>query len=362
MILENPQLVLTLDEIEDGHVHWRSPSNIALIKYWGKHGQQLPQNPSVSFTLTNAFTETRLEYEAKSSDDLRPVALDFYFENELNPAFGAKTQLFLESLLPVFPFLGQLKWTVKTVNSFPHSAGIASSASAMSALALCLCSLEDRFFGTLGEGGDFDKKASTIARLGSGSACRSVFEHAAVWGKMAGIAGSSDEFAVPFGEELHPVFQGFHDDILLVSTGEKPVSSRAGHALMDGNPFAAPRYEQARNRMKQLIPALKSGDLPLFGKIIEDEALTLHALMMASDPSYLLLKPGSLAIIERVRNWRAETGHPVFFTIDAGPNIHLLYPEEIFTDVRGGLIEELKTFCEDGLTIADFVGEGPEEV
>ncbi len=362
MVLENPNLLLTVDEIEEGHVHWRSPSNIALVKYWGKHGRQLPRNPSVSLTLNNAFTKTLLGYEAREPGDERAVALDFFFQNELNEAFGAKTQRFLESLLPVFPFLGQLKWTVSTVNSFPHSAGIASSASAMSALALCLCSLEDRFFSTLGDSGDFDKKASMIARLGSGSACRSVFGQAAVWGRTAAVAGSSDEFAVPFGEEMHPVFQNFHDDILLVSTAEKSVSSRAGHALMDGNPFASPRYEQANRRLEQLIPALKSGDLATFGKIVEDEALTLHALMMASDPSFLLLKPGSLAIIERVREWREETGHPVFFTIDAGPNIHLLYPEEIFPDVRGGLIEELKSHCEDGMTIADFVGEGPEEV
>lgn len=360
--MENPRLILSLDEIESGHVHWRSPSNIALIKYWGKHGLQLPRNPSLSFTLTNAFTETRLEYEPKTGGDNGQIDLDFYFRDELNPQFGQKTQTFLESLLPVFPFLRQLKWTIRTVNSFPHSAGIASSASAMSALALCLCSLEDRFFGTLSEGDDFDKKASTIARLGSGSASRSIFSKAALWGKTGEVAGSSDEFAVGFGDELHPVFQDFHDDILLVSTDEKSVSSRAGHALMDGNPFAAPRYEQAKNRLKQLVFALKTGDLPAFGKIVEDEALALHALMMASNPSFLLLKPGSLAIIEKVRNWREDTGLPVFFTIDAGPNIHLLYPSEIFTDVRGFLIDSLKTHCEDGLTIADFVGDGPEEV
>ena len=131
---------------------------------------------------------------------------------------------------------------------------------------------------------------------------------------------------------------------------------------MDGNPFAEARYAQAKNRLQQLIPALKTGDLNTFGRIVEDEALTLHALMMASNPSFLLLKPNSLAIIERIREWRAETGHPVFFTIDAGPNIHLLYPEDLFTDVRGSLIEDLKEFCQDGLTIADFVGDGPEEV
>jgi len=258
--------------------------------------------------------------------------------------------------------LKQLKLTIHTGNSFPHSAGIASSASAMSALALCLCSLEDKLFGTLQEPAEFDRKASWLARLGSGSACRSIFPYAAIWGETALVPGTSNEYAVPVGDLVHEQFRDFHDDILIVSTSEKSVSSRAGHALMDDNPFAEPRYAQARQRLSRLLDAMRAGDLATFGQIAEDEALTLHALMMSSHPSYLLMQPDSLAIIEKVRAYRAATGHPVFFTLDAGPNVHLLYPGEIIHEVRAFIGDELAEHCENGYVQQDWVGEGPEEL
>lgn len=341
---------------------WRSPSNIALVKYWGKYGLQLPRNPSLSLTLAASCTDTRLEYEMREDIDDGQIALDFFFHQEENEAFREKILTYLTSLLPEMPFLKQLKWTMHTGNSFPHSAGIASSASAMSALALCLCSLEERFFGTLQDADDFDRKASRLARLGSGSACRSIFSHAALWGVTPSVSGSSDEFAVPMGDTLHEVFKDFHDDILIVSREEKAVSSRAGHELMDGNPFAEPRYTQARARLNNLLDAMHKGSLPEFGKIVEDEALTLHALMMCSNPSYTLLRPDSLAIMEKVREYRADTGHQVYFTLDAGPNVHLLYPGELVVDVRKFIDDHLLEHCEEELVIQDWVGEGPVEM
>lgn len=362
-MFENPRLILdSSNPPEPGDVTWRSPSNIAIIKYWGKYGVQLPRNPSLSLTLAASFTDTRLEYTFREDRDAGPIDLEFFFHQERNEAFETKIRTYLQSLLPVYPFLEQLKFSVYSGNSFPHSAGIASSASAMSALALCLCSLEDLLFGTLKEPEVFDRKASYLSRLGSGSACRSIFPHAAVWGETPLVPGSSNEFAVAAGELLHDNIKDLHDDILIVSSDEKAVSSRDGHALMEGNPYADVRYTQARTRLSTLLDALRTGDLPTFGKIAEDEALTLHALMMCSNPSYVLMQPGTLAIIEKVRAWRAETGHPVFFTLDAGPNVHLLYPGEIVAEVRGFIEEELKQHCEDESFLQDWVGEGPEEI
>lgn len=359
---ENPRLLLdSSNPPEPGQIVWRSPSNLAIIKYWGKHGVQLPRNPSLSLTLSASCTDMALAYEFKEEPD-HLIDLEFLFHGEENESFKAKTLTFLESLTPQFPFLRQLKLSIKTGNSFPHSAGIASSASSMSAMALCLCSLEDALFGTLQDAGAFDRKASYLARLGSGSACRSIFPHAAVWGATASVPGSSDEYAVPAGDLLHPDFKDFHDDILIVSTREKSVSSRAGHALMEGNPYAEPRYTQAKNRLARLVDALGSGDLETFGKIAEDEALTLHALMMCSNPSFMLLEPNTVALIQKIRAYRAETKHPVYFSLDAGPNIHLLYPGEIVAEVRGWIEEELKEHCVDGWFIQDWVGEGPEEL
>jgi len=348
--------------IEPGKVLWRSPSNIALIKYWGKHGVQLPRNPSLSLTLAASCTDMQVEYALREGTDDGQILLDFYFHEEENEAFRAKVHQFLSGLLPSMPFLKQLKLTIRTGNSFPHSAGIASSASAYSALALCICSLEDRFFGTLQDADDFDRKASELARLGSGSACRSIFPHAAVWGATPTVSNAHDEFAVQVGDQIHEMFHDFHDDILIVSREEKPVSSRAGHALMEGNPYAEPRYAQARSRLSTLFDAMRSGDLPAFGKIVEDEALTLHALMMCSNPSYTLLRPDSLAIIEKLRQYRADTGHQVYFTLDAGPNVHLLYPGELVVDVRKFIEDHLAEHCEDGFVQQDWVGEGPEEM
>jgi diphosphomevalonate decarboxylase len=359
---KNPNLLLEAYNLpEGGDIHWRSPSNIAIVKYWGKHGLQLPRNPSLSLTLSAAFTETLLSYEPKEtiSDELD---LKFFFEGEENEAFGAKTRTFLESLNETFPFLRQLKLTIQTANSFPHSAGIASSASGMSALALCLCSLEDRLFGTLGDAEAYDQKASYLARLGSGSACRSIFPHASIWGKTAGISESSDEWGIAASEYMHPIFKNMHDDILIVSAKEKSVSSRAGHALMENNPYAEPRYAQARERLTTLLSAMKSGDMETFGNIAENEALTLHALMMTSNPSYLLMHANSLKVIEKVREYRKETKNPLYFTLDAGPNVHLLYPEDIISDVRGFIESELRPLCEGGYVIEDWVGDGPEEV
>lgn len=133
---ENPRLLInSSNPPEAGSVVWRSPSSIAIIKYWGKYGIQLPKNPSLSLTLASSFTDTQLEYEFKDEAHGGAIDLDFFFHQQPNEAFQAKTQAFLESLTPVFPFLKQLRLTIRTGNSFPHSAGIASSASAMSALA-----------------------------------------------------------------------------------------------------------------------------------------------------------------------------------------------------------------------------------
>ncbi|MCB0568655.1 MAG: diphosphomevalonate decarboxylase [Phaeodactylibacter sp.] len=355
----NPKLVVDTSKVEPGKFAWRSPSNLAIIKYWGKHGRQLPRNPSISFTLENAYTDTELEYLPRKGADQQNIELEFYFEGQLNPAFGGKAQKFLEGVSDIFPFLRQFRLVARSTNSFPHSSGIASSASGMSALALCLCSMEDHLFGTLEDDDAFRQKASFVARLGSGSACRSIFAGLAVWGEMGEIAGSSDLYAVPFEDEVHEVFKTYNDAILIVSKGEKQVSSRAGHALMDDNPYAESRYLQARQRFHNLLGPLRTGDVESFGQLLEAEAMALHALMMASSPPYILLKPNSLVLIEKVRDFRVSTGHPLYFSLDAGPNLHLLYPDAIKGPVEDFIKNELLAYCEGGQWIADRVGKGP---
>ena len=341
-----------------GKVGWQCPSNIALVKYWGKKGKQIPQNPSISFTLSECCTETFVQFEKADR-----FGFSFFFEGKENPAFGAKIEKFLMDHLVFFPFINQLNLKVESSNTFPHSSGIASSASSMSAFVMCLLELERSLSLSKGRPIDMDlQKASYFSRLASGSAARSVFPAMALWGKTEAYEGSSDEYAVSLSEYIHPVFKTYHDSILIVSGETKSVSSRAGHALMEGNPYASARYAQANENIKNLLSALKSGDLDTFINITESEALQLHALMMCSNPSFILMKPNTLSIINEIRAFRNETRIPLCFTLDAGPNVHLLYPESEAEKVEHFIKDNLAAYCVDNKWIADHVGDGPKKL
>lgn len=338
-------------------INWKSPSNIALIKYWGKHGVQLPNNPSLSLTLREANTTTSLDLKKKRSK--KNIEIDFLFEGERNDKFAAKLETFLASVTQELPWLTKNRLVLRSENSFPHSAGIASSASSMSALALCLMSTNRMLTKTPEDDATFLRMASRLARLGSGSAARSVYPGFTVWGKTTSVKNSSDNHAIIAPANYHADFNELQDSILIVHAGEKSVSSRAGHALMNDHPMAAQRYKNAHARLKQLLDALKHADWQLFCKVVETEALELHALMMTSDPSFILMHPNTLAIIERIRFFRATTNIPVCFTLDAGPNVHILYPYFAKKEVRNFIQSELLQFCVKKKVIYDQMGDGP---
>ena len=338
-------------------VKWTSPSNIALVKYWGKHGRQLPSNPSISFTLSKAFTTTSVKYDYHRNAIKEPK-ISFLFEGKKNAKFESKIQNYLLSIKDEYPLIMLLDLHIESKNSFPHSSGIASSASAMSALAMCLLDIEK----TIAEKDHIDlKKASILSRLGSGSASRSIFPKVSVWGQSEFVPGSSDEYAVPYSNTIHEVFKTFHDDILIVSDKEKSVSSRAGHALMENNPYSSARFDQARQHIGLIIRSMEQGDLETFGSIVEKEALTLHALMMSSTPPYMLMEPGSLNIIKEIQAFRENRKIPVYFTLDAGPNIHMLYPDSFSSEIME-LKEQLRSYCHNGIILEDNVGNGPEKI
>jgi diphosphomevalonate decarboxylase len=333
-------------------VSHRCPSNIALIKYWGKRGNQLPENPSLSFTLSESFTTITMSYELNESQE--GIKTDFLFENQPNEKFKTKIDTFLQTQQTQFTWLSKMYLKISSSNSFPHSAGIASSASSMGALALCLCSIERQLNGTLIDEQSYLQKASFVARLASGSACRSVFPYLALWGKTPLVNHSSDDYAVPI-TDFHSIFKTYQNQILIVSSDEKAVSSRAGHALMQTHPFAKIRYQQAHDNLAKLLPALQQGDIETVGEVMENEALTLHALMMNSNPSVILMQPNTLVLIDRIKKFRLDTKLPVYFTLDAGPNIHLLYPQNIATQIIPWIEMELKMWCENRKIITDFV-------
>lgn len=347
-------LSMNNDEFIEGRVGWKCPSNIAIVKYWGKHGIQLPRNASFSFTLSNAFTETYITYSKQPNDK---ISLDFLFEGKENKPFEDKIRTYFKKISPYIPILKDFHFKIESHNSFPHSSGIASSASAMGALALCICSIEAEIFG-ISHDEALREKASHLARLGSGSASRSLIPYFSTWGSHDAIATSSDLHATRT-ENLHAVYKTFHDDILIVSAKEKSVSSSAGHALMNDNIFAEARYRQANQRVAQLLDIMKTDDVRAFGKIAEDEAMTLHALMMCSDPSYILIEPNTLHMINEIRSFRKRTNLPIYFTLDAGPNIHLLYPDTVKEDAKRLIDDHLIQYTDAGVVIKDKVGNGP---
>lgn len=327
---------------------WRSPSNIAFVKYWGKKGHQIPANPSLSMTLKECVTETKVTFIPHHA-----LEVDLYLDEKKEDRFALKIKNYLESLVNELPLLKSVRVVVKTKNTFPHGTGIASSASGMSAFALGLADYLHMLSGE--EINDlFYKRAGHLSRLASGSACRSVYGGFTTWGASE-LFESSDKYATPF--EVHPEFSHLKDSILVVSAEEKSVSSRSGHGRMNEHPFAEARFLQAKNHFRSMVNALKSGDMETMGSILEAEAMSLHAMMMTSPETYMLMRPNTVAAIERIWAMRRETGLPLYFTLDAGPNLHLIYPEAFQHKIQTFIGHELSPLCHK--IIHDEVGDGP---
>ncbi len=345
---------------KEGLITCTSPSNIALIKYWGKRPVQLPENASISFTLDHCKTTTSLRYKKK---EVLATTFDFelLFEGQPKPDFKPKIQAFFERIESYVPFLKHYTFTIETSNTFPHSSGIASSASGMSALAYCLMQLEKKITPDITDN-DLLRKTSFLARLGSGSACRSIEGPVTVWGEHPDVTGSSDAFAVKFPDTVHQNFEHYQDTILLIDKGEKQVSSTVGHNLMHGHPFAHQRFDQATKNISTLKEILISGDLDAFIGIVESEALTLHAMMMTSMPYFILMKPHTLSVIQKIWEYRKITGSKVCFTLDAGANVHVLYPNQEKEKVLNFITNELVAYCQNGQYICDKIGFGAKIV
>lgn len=343
---------------QEGMVKWSSPSNIALVKYWGKAEGQVPRNPSLSFSLEQSRTITEVSYVVRKE---RGLSREFYFEGSKASGFEQKLDNFFNSIQQYLPYLDRLHLEIKSSNTFPHSAGIASSASSMCALSLCLLDI-GRELGTATAKDDFYKKASFLARLGSGSASRSVYPGFTLWGYTSVLPGSSNLYATRFELDISSFFNGLKDAIVVVSSAKKQVSSSVGHDLMNHNPYAGRRYEHAEENLEKLILAIRNEDKDEFIRITENEALTLHGLMMSSDPGFILLKNGSIEIIRKIREFRKVTGVFISFTLDAGPNVHVIYHDQDHEIIEDFLKNELAQFAENENIIYDIIGSGPQKI
>ncbi len=337
-------------------VGWESPSNIALVKYWGKKQAQTPINPSLSMTLSHAYTKTIIHYRRASGNS---GTIHFKFNGQVENPFNERVNNYLNQLTLYYPFLNDMDLYIESGNNFPHSAGIAASASGMSALALTISSIEQQLRKKPLPKEDFYQKTSFMARLGSGSASRSLYGDYVAWGKNK---NGSDEFATPLKENIHEMFEQMHDSIFIIRSEAKAVSSTKGHKRMNDHPYREARIQQANKNFEDMKQILENGDFKRFAEITEEEALSLHGLMLSSKKGYLLLNDTTLAIINKIREYREREKQPVAFTLDAGPNIHILYPSSAKGYIRQFIDKELKPIYPDNRIIHDFIGNGPKKL
>lgn len=317
---------------------WSAPANIALVKYWGKTQGQIPMNPSLSLTLNKARTFVQAELLCDQNNVNEPYELHFQGQKA-----GEKFQQKFQQAWKSWELLWPIKWPGKVIlathNNFPHSAGIASSASSYAAMAAALWDLQRRLrignenLSTDWELADY-QMASELARLGSGSASRSLQGPLVSWGVVNGRAHSSHRFAHCLEGEVPTENLQWKDAVLIIDAGEKSVSSAKGHDLMNGHIYREARIKQAQNNWFETLSALTQADWEKFSVLVEEEAMSLHSLMMTSRPSFVLAHPKTWVAIEEVKSFRKINRLPITFTLDAGPNLHILYPSNVAIQVE----------------------------
>ena len=281
-----------------------SPANIAFIKFWGKKDPKinLPYNNSISMNLSNCRTTSTVEFISSLTEDEVVINSKRVDEN-----VSARVSVFLDIIRQWSGV--KTKARVCSVNNFPSDAGIASSASAFSALALA---------GSRAAGLNLSlKKLSILARMGSGSACRSLVDGFGEWWKGTNFDNS---YAVQLAK---PSYWDLVDVVAVVSADKKKSSSTEGHGVAETSPYFIQRVANLPKRISALKKAFKSRDFDEFGRLIEEEAIDLHVMAMTSHPPIFYLTSGTFAVIEKLKELR-EKNIKGFFTMDAGPNVHVI--------------------------------------
>lgn len=305
--------------------------NIALIKYWGNKNQilRIPMNGSISFNLDNLVTRTKVSFHYEYQSDSLTIN-----QNEVEGLGLERVVSFLDIVRQISG--RKLFAKVESENNFPIGTGIASSASAFAALSL---SASKAIGLDLSE-----KELSILARRGSGSACRSIPAGFVEW--LPGET-DSDSFAVSIAPPEH---WDLIDIIAVVSTDHKQVGSTAGHEIADSSPLQAARIKDTNRRLEIVRKAVFERDFEAMAAIVELDSNIMHAVMMTSTPSLMYWESTSLTIMKTVKEWRAS-GLPVCYTLDAGPNVHIIttkdYSERILANLTQ--IKGLKKIFKSGI-------------
>ena len=293
--------------------------NIAFIKYWGNrdHEYRIPASGSISMNLEGLITRTTVRF----APEMRADHLVLHGE-EVGGAALERVRRVLDAVRRI----AGLDWRaeVRSENNFPTGAGIASSASAFAALAVAAAGAAGLDLPT--------RDLSRLARLGSGSACRSVPAGFVEW-----LAGESDadSYAVSIAPPEH---WALVDCIAIVSAEHKQVGSSAGHRLAETSALQGIRIATAEERLDACRRAILNRDYDALAAVTELDCHLMHAVMQTSTPRLLYWEPATVAVMRAVIRWRAG-GLPVAYTIDAGPNVHVITPAERAEEVRGRLLE-----------------------
>lgn len=279
--------------------------NIAFIKYWGNRddAERLPANGSLSMNLGALHTVTTVTFRDELCDDV--LTID---GKEIHGAALSRVSSFLDHVRALAPDVHYAEIVSQT--NFPMGAGIASSAAAFAALALAASNAAGLNLN--------ENECSRLARLGSGSACRSVPDGFCEW---SSDTSAGDSCALSIAPASH---WDLVDLIAVVSEEHKKVGSSAGHTAAFSSPFQAERVRTAPDRVKKCRNAILNRDFAALAEVSELDMTMMHAVMMTQDPPLFYWEPASLRIMKSVREWRDGKGLDCFATLDAGPNVHVI--------------------------------------
>lgn len=291
-----------------------SNSNIALIKYWGNINDmlRLPANSSISMTLGGLMTTTTVEFCENLSQDSVQIG-----GAQVNGEAAARVSRHLDHVRQ----LANVQWAANVVseNNFPTGAGIASSASAFAALSVAATTALGLRLS--------ERELSALARLGSGSAARSVPGGFVEW---YAADRHENSYAETFAPSEH---WALCDLIAVVSRIHKTTGSTEGHALANTSSYQAARVATAPERLRVCKQAVLERDFEALATVVELDSTMMHAVMMTGTPALFYWQPPTLAVMAEVREWRSG-GLPVCYTIDAGANVHCLCPVEYADSVE----------------------------
>lgn len=286
-----------------------APSNIALIKYMGKKNSEtnLPENPSLSYTIEHLKSQVVLELSDNPYDSWEPLKLNcatlINLSSEAQERF-LKHLVYLKNYFKI-----KINFIVRSNNNFPHSSGIASSASSFAALTKCaikaFCSLTKESMPTI-------EKQAFLSRIGSGSSCRSFFSPWALWDE-----DKITSITIPY--------HALHHEVIIISRNKKSISSSLAHKLIKTSPFYKGRSARASTNLKELIQSLTNKNWEDAYKICWQEFQDMHQLFSSCRESFTYINDDSKTVLNQLQEfWRTEQDGPII-TMDAGPNIHLLY-------------------------------------